>query len=223
MDQSKPTSTELRSSLNRILCGDFCFVAFVIMHFGLKGRSPSVPDLLVYAVRPRSRGRLFFMENSLMPTQLIDRTHPIRNSLRLRRRLPRRRSGFTLMEVLLVLAILVILGSMVTYYFVGAQKKAYARAAQSQIGMFERMMTDYRLDVGTYPTTAQGLEALRTAPTELTNANKWGGPYVSKAIPLDPWGNPYQYELVDADNFRIWSWGPDAQDGTGDEVSNLTQ
>jgi general secretion pathway protein G len=139
------------------------------------------------------------------------------------RRSARRRAGFTLMEVLLVLAILVILGSMVTYYFVGAQKKAYARAAQSQIGMFERMMTDYRLDVGTYPTTSQGLEALRTAPTELANANKWGGPYVSKAIPLDPWGNPYQYELVDADNFRVWSWGPDAQDGTGDEVSNLTQ
>lgn len=167
---------------------------------------------------------VIFMENLLMSTfALLPPARPAICYQPRRRRFERRRAGFTLMEVLLVLAILVILGSMVTYYFVGAQKKAYARAAQSQIGMFERMMTDYRLDVGTYPTTSQGLESLRTAPTELANANKWGGPYVSKAIPLDPWGNPYQYELVDADNFRIWSWGPDAQDGTGDEVSNLTQ
>jgi len=135
----------------------------------------------------------------------------------------RRRAGFTLMEVLLVLAILVILGSMVTYYFVGAQTKAYARAAQSQIGMFERMLTDYRLDVGTYPNTSQGLTSLREAPGDLANTNKWGGPYMSKPVPADPWGNPYQYELQDAENFRIWSWGPDGQDGTEDDIDNLTQ
>lgn len=132
----------------------------------------------------------------------------------------RRKDGFTLMEVLLVLAILVILGSMVTYYFVGAQKKGYAKAALTQIGMFERMLTDYRLDVGSYPTTDQGLQALRVPPGDLANSNKWAGPYAAKEIPADPWGNPYQYERPTADTYRIWSWGADGQNGSEDDVVN---
>ncbi len=136
------------------------------------------------------------------------------------RRNRRRSAGFTLMEVLLVLAILVILGSMVGYYMVGAQKKGYERTARAQIGNFERMLTGYRLDTGSYPTTSQGLQALREAPADMGNSSKWDGPYAEKAIPADPWGNPYQYELVDADNFRIWSWGPNQQSGDDDDVTN---
>ena len=133
------------------------------------------------------------------------------------RRKHHRRSGFTLLEVLLVLAILVIMGSTVTYYFIGAQQKANRSQALSQMSMFEQLLTAYHLDVGSYPSTAQGLEALRTPPAELANVNKWGGPYANKDIPPDPWGNPYQYES-DGTQYLIKSWGADGQDGTEDDV-----
>jgi general secretion pathway protein G len=131
-----------------------------------------------------------------------------------------RRGGFTLMEVLLVLAILVILGSMVGFFIAGMQKGAYEDLARSQIGMFESQLDAFRLHVGSYPTTNQGLEALRTAPADLRNPAKWRGPYATKEIPMDPWGNPYQYELVGPEQVRIWSWGADNADGTEDDVAN---
>lgn len=136
-------------------------------------------------------------------------------------RTKRRRRGFTLMEVLLVLAILVILGSMVGFFLAGMQKSAYEDLARSQIGMFENQLDTYRLHVGSYPTTNQGLQALRTPPADLKNPNKWRGPYTNKDIPLDPWDNPYQYELAGAEQYRIWSWGPDGASGTADDVSNI--
>ena len=83
-----------------------------------------------------------------------------------------RRAGFTLMEVLLVLAILVILGSMVGFFIAGMQKSAYEDLARSQIGMFEGQLDAFRLHVGSYPTTNQGLQALRTPPADLRNLNK---------------------------------------------------
>jgi general secretion pathway protein G len=131
-----------------------------------------------------------------------------------------RRSGFTLLEVMLVLAILVVMGSSVTYYFVGAQQKANTRQAISQISMLEDMLTAYHMDVGSYPSTSQGLAALRTSPPELANTNIWQGPYAAKEIPPDPWRNPYQYELAAADQYMIWSWGPDQQNGTEDDIRN---
>ncbi len=137
---------------------------------------------------------------------------------RIRRK--RKSRGFTLIEVLLVLAILVILASMVGVYFVGAQRGAYEKAAKAQIGMFKQQLDMYRLDVGSYPNATQGLTSLRQAPADLRNPQKWKGPYSEKDIPLDPWDNPYQYELLGADQFRIWSLGPDQQDGTDDDISN---
>jgi len=138
----------------------------------------------------------------------------------MKRRTPRRK-GFTLLEVLLVLAILVILGSTVTYYFVGAQKKAFERQVISQISIFENLLTNYHMDVGSYPSTSQGLAALRTEPPELASLNKWAGPYANKEIPLDPWGNPYQYELLGPEQLQIWSWGADGQDGSEDDIGNI--
>ena len=67
----------------------------------------------------------------------------------------------------------------------------------------------YMMDVGTYPTSQQGLQALRTQPTDLADPTKWLGPYLQKDIPLDPWSNPYVYELINAKQFRIYSAGPD--------------
>lgn len=134
-----------------------------------------------------------------------------------------RRGGFTLLEVLLVLAILVIMGSTVTYYFIGAQQKAYGKQAASQISMIENMLSAYHLDVGAYPTSSQGLAALRTAPPEMASTNKWQGPYAQKDIPLDPWGHPYQYELAGGERgeqIKVWSWGPDQTSGTQDDIVN---
>lgn len=129
---------------------------------------------------------------------------------RARRRNNRRRRGFTLMEVLLVLVILVILGSMAGVFIRGAQKKARADAALSQIGAFENAIKMYELNVMSYPTA---LEDLRMPP-------QGGDPYLDKDIPLDPWGNPYQYQLVDAETYRIWSLGPDGVDGSADDIAN---
>ena len=132
-------------------------------------------------------------------------------------RRPRRR-GFTLLEVLLVLAILVILTSTVGFFVIGAQRRANIRAATVQINLIEKLLQDYHIDVGSFPTTEQGLGALTSAPAGASN--KWAGPYAEKAIPPDPWGNQYQYECTGSENFRIWSFGPDGQDGSGDEVSS---
>lgn len=131
-----------------------------------------------------------------------------------------RGAGFTLMEVLLVLAILVILGSMVGVFIQGAQKRAYEDAARSQIASFETQLKMFRLDVGSFPSTNQGLDALLNRPADLRNPNKWRGPYAEKSIPMDPWGNPYQYELIGPEQVKIWSWGADNADGTEDDVIN---
>lgn len=139
-----------------------------------------------------------------------------------RTRTRRGRRGFTLMEVLLVLAILVILGSTVTFYFVGTQKKGYIRSAKIQISSIEQMLKLYVADVGSFPSTQQGLDALLQPPADMANPAKWAGPYSEKALPNDPWDNPYQYELLGAEQYRVWSMGPDGQNGTEDDVSNLT-
>ena len=134
-----------------------------------------------------------------------------------------RRRGFTLMEVLLVMAILVILGSMVGFSVIQMKRGADEDAARVQIGLFEQQLDAYRLHVGTYPTANQGLQALWAQPADLSNPTKWRGPYAKKEIPPDPWGNPYQYELINNDQFHIWSWGADGINGSDDDLSNMRQ
>ena len=131
----------------------------------------------------------------------------------------RRQQGFTLLEVLLVLTILVILGSTVTFYFARTQGKANARIAKVQINAISQLLEEYHIDVGSYPSTQQGLAALRTSPGDLADTTKWAGPYAKKDIEPDPWSHPYQYESQ-GDTFRLWSWGADGQDGTEDDISN---
>ena len=131
----------------------------------------------------------------------------------------RRRGGFTLLEVLLVLAILVVLGGMVGFYFAGIQGKAYSDVAKRQIETFEDMIELYRMHTGRYPTSASGLNALLQAPADLPNPKKWKGPYADEEIPLDPWDNPYRYEQVNASSFRITSDGEDMIQGTPDDIS----
>jgi len=134
----------------------------------------------------------------------------------------RRRRGFTLMEILLVLAILVVLGSMVSLGYVRIQKTAYVNSAKAQIALLEDAVKTYTISVGTPP---PNLEALLQPPPELENPQKWQGPYLDKQqLPLDPWNHPFAYELIDPQNgtFRIWSAGPNGLDeqGGGDDISS---
>jgi len=130
-----------------------------------------------------------------------------------------RKTGFTLMEILLVLAILVVLGSMVGVGYVKIQQNAMKKAAQTQVTLLEDAVKTYTLDVGSLPSDLNGLLA---APPDLANPTKWAGPYLEKSqLPQDPWNQPYQYEVVDPSNakFRIWSNGPDMQPGSTDDIS----
>jgi general secretion pathway protein G len=129
----------------------------------------------------------------------------------------RRRSGFTLVEVLLVLAILVILGSLVTVSIVQVQKSSNMKAARSQIGMLAEAVSLYQVELGTLP---ESLTDLREQPSNLRNPDKWR-PLLEKEIPADPWGNDYQYEVIDnGDSFRIYSLGPDRSEGGNDDISS---
>ena len=129
--------------------------------------------------------------------------------------LSRRDRGFTLIEVLLVLVILVILASLVATNVSSMQKKANIKAAQAQIGGFKTPLDAYDLDIGMYPSTNQGLQALRTRPADLPNADAWSGPYVDRDIPLDPWGRPYQYRSPGSNQeYDLWSLGPGGSDQT---------
>jgi general secretion pathway protein G len=145
--------------------------------------------------------------------------------MKVRTRRPRR-SGFTLMEVLLVLAILVILGSFVTVGYVRLQQNANRDAATSQIKLIESAVELYTLDVGAMPSATDGLQALRTQPSDLGNPAKWRGPYLNQEIPKDPWGGDYQYEQTQDNDgnpiARIWSNGPDGAPGGNDDIDPTT-
>ena len=138
----------------------------------------------------------------------------------MKRRYRRRSHGFTLMEVLLVLAILVILGSLVTAGFLQVQKNASKDSARAQIGLLEDAANFYTLNVGSPPTSLQGLIE---RPTDIANPEKWAGPYLEKkTLPVDPWNHEYKYETYEAEDgmkFRIYSAGPNGQEGDDDDIS----
>lgn len=135
----------------------------------------------------------------------------------------RRRRGFTLMEILLVLAILVILGALVGVGFSRVRQNALIDSAKAQISNLESAVKVYQIDVGRYPGGDSGLEALLAPPSDAPQG-KWRGPYLEGVtqLPLDPWGNPYNYEIYqdnyNDEQFEISSSGPDQQPGTDDDV-----
>ena len=145
----------------------------------------------------------------------------MRKRLTIRR--SRKRRGFTLMEVLLVLVILVILGSFSVSMLGNTRKAANERAAKSQVGLMKTAFDTYMLDMSTYPSSDQGISALLSEPSSSTSSvNKWRGPYLEKNA-TDPWGNPYQYKYPGEKNqngYDLWSMGPDGQSGTDDDIGN---
>jgi len=132
-----------------------------------------------------------------------------------------RRSGFTLIEVLLVLAILVVLGSLAVGLFTNTQKKANIKAAQAQINLLDTPITEYHLELKQYPSS---LEALIAPPADLPPGAMWGGPYLKdNQVPIDPWGSPYQYAAPGSNNpqgYDLWSLGPDGVEGSEDDIGN---
>ncbi len=130
------------------------------------------------------------------------------------------RNAFTLMEILLVLAILVVLGSMVGVGYFKVQQGAMKSIATSQLATLKSAVNMYTLHIGTPP---NDLQALIEAPPDLSTPAKWSGPYLEneQKLPEDPWNQPYQYEVTDPSNgkFRIWSNGPDMQPGSTDDIT----
>lgn len=127
----------------------------------------------------------------------------------------RMQRGFTLLEMLVVLVIVGLLVSMVGPRLFSKVDSAKVQTAEAQIKLLRGAVETMRLDIQVYPTQEQGLQLLTIAPTESGLASRWKGPYLEGDVPLDPWGNPYQY-LPPAGTgkpFSLFSYGGDGKPG----------
>lgn len=132
----------------------------------------------------------------------------------------RRARGFTLLELLVVIVIIGLLAGLVAPRYFDQVGKSNTKIAKAQIDALEKALDQYRLDVGSYPSTEQGLAALNTKPA---NNERWAGPYLKKAVPPDPWGAPYQYKSPgEHGDYDLQSWGSDGQPGGTGEASDVT-
>jgi general secretion pathway protein G len=129
-------------------------------------------------------------------------------------------SGFTLLELLVVIVIIGLLAGLVAPRYFDQVGKSNTKIARAQIDSLEKALDQYRLDVGTYPTTEQGLTALNTRPQ---NLERWAGPYLKKNVPLDPWGGRYVYKAPgDHGEYDLTSLGSDGQPGGTGEAADVT-
>ena len=125
-----------------------------------------------------------------------------------------RESGYTLIELLVVLAILGFLAVISTPAVFKYLESAKVSTAKTEVANLSASLDLFKLDMGRYPTAAEGLEALRTAPSGLAD---WNGPYVSRTTTLnDPWRRPYQYAYPgEHGDFDLYSYGPSGESGNG--------
>ena len=123
----------------------------------------------------------------------------------------RRQRGFTLIELMVVLSIIAMLAALVVPRLFKNVDKSKVQTTKAQISALESALDAYRLDVGSYPTTEQGLQALRVKPTGVEH---WDGPYLPKDVPLDAWGHAYVYKTPsDHGDYEIVSYGADGLPG----------
>ena len=127
-------------------------------------------------------------------------------------------AGFTLMELLVVLVIVGLLAAFVGPLLYQRISPAKHTAARAQIESFTTALNTFLIDVGRYPTTEQGLDALRADP----GVPNWSGPYLSKDVPLDPWGGEFVYRSPGrSGGFEIVSYGSDGIEGGSDEARDV--
>lgn len=124
-------------------------------------------------------------------------------------------SGFTMMELLIVIVILGLLASLVAPKMFSKQSSSMRKVAKAQMQMFETSLDTYRLDMGDYPSKMEDLRK--------SNKPNWDGPYLPKAIPLDPWGNPYAYKVPGEDGqpYYLASYGKDGQAGGEEDNADI--
>jgi general secretion pathway protein G len=128
--------------------------------------------------------------------------------------------GFTLLELLVVMVIIGLLAGLVGPRYFTQVGKSQVKVARSQIEELEKALDQYRIDMGRFPGTEEGLDALLNSPI---NEPDWGGPYLKKAVPLDPWGHPYVYANPGTHNndIDLFSYGKDGRPGGSGENADL--
>lgn len=133
----------------------------------------------------------------------------------------RSRRAFTLIELMVVILILAILAALIVPKVINRQDDAKVAAAKSDVSRLMDAIQAFRLDNDRYPTTEEGLQALRTPPADVNN---WKGPYTQSAIPKDPWGHPYEYQYPGAtqDMPTISSLGSDGTPGGDGTAKDIT-
>jgi len=131
-----------------------------------------------------------------------------------------RQHGFTLLELLVVMVIIGLLAGYVGPKYFSQIGKSEIKATRAQIDSLEKALDQYRLDVGRYPSTEQGLNSLMKQPAGET---RWQGPYLRKDVPLDPWGAAYQYRQPgEHGEFDLFSFGKDGKAGGDGEAADIT-
>lgn len=131
-----------------------------------------------------------------------------------------RARGFTLLELLVVIVIIGLLASYVGPRYFAQLGKSETATARAQLDGLRKALDTYRLDVGRYPRTEEGLASLSVRPAE--GSDRWAGPYLSKPVPADPWGHPYQYRSPGAtEDYELLSFGKDGKSGGSGENADI--
>ena len=132
----------------------------------------------------------------------------------------RRASGFTLLELLVVMVIIGLLAGYVGPKLFAQIGKSETKVTRAQIDALQKALDQYRIDIGRYPNSEQGLAALVQRPTD---EPRWTGPYLAKAVPADPWGRPYLYTSPGSHgDYDLQSLGKDGQPGGNGDDADLT-
>ena len=133
----------------------------------------------------------------------------------------KKQSGFTLIEIMVVLAILAGLVAMVAPNIIGEAGAARVKTAKAEMANISQALDIYKLDNFTYPSTSQGLEALVSKPSGSPEPKNYKANGYMKKLPIDPWGNPYLY-FSKSGKFELVSFGADGEEGGEDDAADIS-